>query len=123
MAINIIKSGFVTETIKLPDKGPLLAIVFLAIPLFDSLRVFIVRASQKKNPLLPGKGHIHHVLLDLGFSHRTTSLILCLTSLLIIVFSYYLLFINVNIGITIIALISYTLLFFPFYVLRKRLRQ
>ena len=33
LAINIIRYGLVTETIKLPNKGPLLAIVILAIPL------------------------------------------------------------------------------------------
>ena len=42
LAINCIKYGLVNETIHMPNIGPLLAISILAVPLFDSLRVFIV---------------------------------------------------------------------------------
>ena len=55
LAINLIKHGLVTETIHLPNKGPLLAIVILAIPLFDSLRVFVARVIKGRHPLYPGK--------------------------------------------------------------------
>ena len=76
LAINIIRYGLVTETIKLPNKGPLLAIVILAIPLFDSLRVFVARIIKRRHPLSAGRGHIHHALLSLGFGHKKTSFIL-----------------------------------------------
>ena len=46
LAINSIKFGLVTGSYGMPNKGPLIAIVFLAIPLFDSLRVFIVRTTK-----------------------------------------------------------------------------
>jgi len=118
LAINSIRYGLVTETIKLPNKGPLLAIVMLAIPLFDSLRVFIVRIMKGRHPLSPGREHIHHSLLNLGFGHKKTSLILCIFSVLIMGFSYFLLDVNVNIGIAILALISFILLYIPFYLLK-----
>jgi len=120
LAINTIKFGLITEDFKLPHKGPLLAIVILAIPLFDSLRVFIVRASKGVGPLSPGKDHIHHALLDLGFGHKRTALILYFISALLIFGSYFLLELNVNLSIAILALFSYFLLFIPFYILRKR---
>jgi len=120
LAINLIKHGLVTETIKFPNKGPLMAIVFLAIPLFDSLRVFIVRASKGVGPLSPGRDHIHHALLDLGLGHKRTALILYFVSVLLIFGSYFLLELNVNLSIAILALVSYFLLLIPFYILRKR---
>ena len=120
LAINTIKFGLITEDFKLPNKGPLMAIVFLAIPLFDSLRVFIVRASKGVGPLSPGRDHIHHALLDLGFGHKRTSLILYFISVLLIFGSYFLLEINVNLSIAILALVSYFVLLIPFYILRKR---
>jgi UDP-N-acetylmuramyl pentapeptide phosphotransferase/UDP-N-acetylglucosamine-1-phosphate transferase len=120
LAINSIQVGLVTDTIHLSNKGPLLAIVFLAIPLFDSLRVFVNRASQGGNPLLPSKGHIHHALLDLGFGHKHTTLILYLVSILTILTSYFLLNLNLNISITLLALVSYIFILLPFYILRKR---
>ena len=118
LAINIIRYGLVAETIKLPNKGPLLAIAILAIPLFDSLRVFVVRVFKRKHPLSPGREHIHHTLLDLGFGHKKTSFILYFSAISIIVFSYFLLDVNVNIGIAILALISFILLYIPFYLLK-----
>ena len=120
LAINLIKHGLVTETIKFPNKGPLLAIVILAIPLFDSLRVFIARIIRGRHPLYPGRGHIHHALLDLGLGHKRTALILYFVSVLLIFGSYFLLELNVNLSIAILALISYFLLLIPFYILRKR---
>ena len=118
LAINSIRYGLVTETIKLPNKGPLLAIVMLAIPLFDSLRVFIARIMKGRHPLSPGRGHIHHALLSLGFGHNKTSFILYLFAISMIVFSYFLLDLNLNIGIAILAGISFILLYIPFYLLK-----
>ena len=120
LAINTIKYGLVTETISLPNKGPLLAIVFLALPLFDSLRVFIVRTSKGDGPLTAGRDHIHHALLDLGFGHIKTSFILCFVSFLLICSSYFLLELNVNFSITILSFVSYLILIIPFYLLRKK---
>ena len=74
LAINTIKFGLITEDFKLPNKGPLMAIVFLAIPLFDSLRVFIVRTSKGIGPFSPGRDHIHHKLQSLTQSSPKTLL-------------------------------------------------
>jgi len=120
LAINLIKHGLVTETIKLSNRGPLLAMGILAIPLFDSLRVFIVRASKGKRPLRPGRDHIHHALLDLGFGHKKTTLTLYFTSIALIIGTYFLLELNVNLSIAILAFISYSLLILPFYLLRRK---
>ena len=118
LAINIIRYGLVAETIKLPNKGPLLAIAILAIPLFDSLRVFVVRVFKRKHPFSAGREHIHHTLLDLGFGHKKTSFILYFYTISIIVFSYFLLDINVSIGIAVLSLISFILLYIPIYLLK-----
>ena len=120
LAINTIKIGLITEDFKLPNKGPLMAIVFLAIPLFDSLRVFIARIIKGRHPLYPGRGHIHHALLDLGFGHKSTALILYFTSILLIFVAYYLLEINLNLSIAVLTFVSYIILLIPFYILRKR---
>jgi len=97
-----------------------MAIVFLAIPLFDSLRVFVVRASKRKGPLSPGRDHIHHALLDLGFDHKKTTLTLYFTSIALIIGTYFLLELNVNLSIAILAFVSYLLLILPFYLLRRK---
>ena len=89
LAINTVQAGFVTETLHFSNKGPLIAIVLLALPLFDSLRVFLNRIRKGKRPLYPGKDHLHHALLDLGYGHKNTAVILCLFSILTIFSSYF----------------------------------
>lgn len=56
--------------------APAAAIGFLLVPLFDTLRVFVTRAYKGRSPFQPDRGHIHHLLVDLGFSHGQTTLVL-----------------------------------------------
>jgi len=120
LAINCIKYGLVTETFKLQNKGPLLAISFLAIPLFDSLRVFVIRSVKGDGPLVAGRDHIHHAFLDLNYGHKYTSIVLCAISAFLILVSYFLLEYNVNVSIAILAGVSYLVLFIPFYILNAK---
>lgn len=52
------------------------AICFIAIPLVDTLRIFILRALKKQSPFKPDKSHIHHAIIRLGFSHSKATIIL-----------------------------------------------
>jgi UDP-GlcNAc:undecaprenyl-phosphate/decaprenyl-phosphate GlcNAc-1-phosphate transferase len=42
----------------------------LIVPLLDTLRVFSIRIYKGRSPFSPDRNHIHHLLLDRGFSHR-----------------------------------------------------
>ena len=48
---------------------PAVAVGIMILPLYDTLRVFIVRALKGKSPLHPDRSHIHHLLLDFGLTH------------------------------------------------------
>lgn len=43
-----------------------------AIPLFDTCFAFFRRLLTGKNPFKADRGHIHHILVDAGFSHQNT---------------------------------------------------
>ncbi len=120
LAINSIRSGLIIDTFTLPNKGPLLAIVFLAIPLFDSLRVFVARVSKGRHPLHPGRDHIHHALLKLGFGHKYTSIALYHLAIAFILCAYFLLDLNINTGIAILAAIVFLVLLVPFYIADRK---
>ena len=123
LAVNVIKYGIITcENIEYKNIGPLISITLLAIPLFDSLRVFIVRIKRGDHPLRAGKDHIHHNLLKLGFNHKKTSFILYFFSIVLIFLTYILVLLNININyaILILSLVSYLLLYIPIYKLKKR---
>jgi len=42
-----------------------------AIPVFDTLRVMFERIFKGVSPFKPDKTHLHHLFLDLGFSHSS----------------------------------------------------
>jgi len=67
--------------------APAVAIGIIMIPLFDTLRVMATRMIHITSPFLPDKTHIHHYLLQLGFTHFQTTLILVGTSLVFIMIS------------------------------------
>jgi len=62
--------------------APIIAIVVLIIPIFDTLRVFLVRILAGRSPFSADRNHMHHILLDNGLTHIQTTLVLCGVSLL-----------------------------------------
>ena len=46
----------------------------LCIPVFDTLRVMSARIIRGKSPFNPDKTHLHHLFIELGFSHIGTTL-------------------------------------------------
>ena len=55
---------------------PVIAISMISIPVLDTLRVMLVRISNKKSPFAADRNHLHHILLDSGMTHLRTSLFL-----------------------------------------------
>ncbi len=58
-------------------------VLILGLPVFDTLFAIIRRIIKRKPIMAPDRGHLHHRLLDMGFSQKQTVTILyTLTSLL-----------------------------------------
>ena len=52
------------------------AVCVLIIPIFDTLRVIILRLRKFQSPFQADKNHLHHQFLNLGFSHSKATLML-----------------------------------------------
>ena len=52
------------------------ALMVLAVPIVDTFWVIVRRVSAGRSPFSPDRSHIHHLLLDLGLSHRLTVLLI-----------------------------------------------
>jgi len=50
--------------------APAIGFAILMVPLFDTLRVFGLRILSRRSPFSPDRNHVHHFLLDLGFTHK-----------------------------------------------------
>lgn len=68
--------------------SPAVGFSILLIPLLDALRVFSVRIKNSRSPFSPDRNHIHHILLDKGFSHQHITLLLVGTNAICIVLAY-----------------------------------
>ena len=67
--------------------APGVAVAVVLVPLFDMSRVFFQRIAKGKHPFTADRRHIHHMLMDIGWSHTQIALSLYLTSLLLIAVS------------------------------------
>lgn len=60
----------------------IIPIIILAVPIFDTSFAIIRRIIKGQKISTPDRQHLHHCLLNLGFSHRTTVLIIYVISLI-----------------------------------------
>ncbi|QNF35753.1 undecaprenyl/decaprenyl-phosphate alpha-N-acetylglucosaminyl 1-phosphate transferase [Adhaeribacter swui] len=66
------------------NSSPTITLGILFVPLFDTVRVFIIRISKGISPFSPDKNHIHHRLLAMGFRQINTVLILAFINIIVI---------------------------------------
>lgn len=69
---------------------PLLPIVVLGLPIFDTMFVMAKRVSEGRSPFSADRNHIHHRLLHLGFSHHTSVIIVYSVQITLVVTAYLL---------------------------------
>ncbi|MBR3656461.1 MAG: undecaprenyl/decaprenyl-phosphate alpha-N-acetylglucosaminyl 1-phosphate transferase [Prevotella sp.] len=67
-----------------PKEMLVIGLSTMLLPMFDIVRVVIVRLQNHHNPFLPDKNHIHHKLLRTGLGSRWAMVVLILMSLAIV---------------------------------------
>ena len=78
LVLGFILSLFVMRVIQAginTDRGSTISftLAILAIPVFDTLRVMTSRMLHGRSPFSPDKTHLHHMFIELGFSHVITA--------------------------------------------------
>ncbi len=71
------------------SSAPAVSLGILILPIFDLARVSTIRLSKKTSPFAADKNHLHHRLLELGFNHFQSSLILGGVNLCFIILSFF----------------------------------
>ena len=95
------------------DYTPVIALALFALPIFDMLRVIYLRLRSGKLPMSPGRDHMHHFLLDRGFTHVMTSLTLNGKSLIILMLCLVMARMGWNINVIFGVLLLTAWLLFP----------
>ena len=99
---------------------PIMILTILYLPIIDVVRVVVIRINNNKAIYKPDRNHIHHAIVDIGFSHRRASLVI---NTLNILFTY-LVFLTLTIygtlaGILVFISITILLLIFLDLITRK----
>src|SRR5690606_9711457 len=66
--------------------APSVALGILFVPIFDTLRVSVIRVMKGMSPFAPDKNHIHHRILAMGFRQMSTVLLLGFINGIVILF-------------------------------------
>ena len=90
LACRFLQLESITQGVTKIPSAPTVVCGILIVPLFDSLRVFLLRIKQGKSPFKADRQHIHHRLLKLGCTHLQATIILISVNLFFIVLSYLL---------------------------------
>ena len=72
------------------NSAPSVAIAILIVPLFDTLRVIVLRLHYHQSPFMADHRHIHHMMLRTGLSHREATLYISLFNIFIILLAFLL---------------------------------
>jgi len=59
-----------------PVISPVVALWFVAVPVFDLFASIVRRVLSKRSPFTPDHEHLHHVLVDNGLSRRSTLIVI-----------------------------------------------
>lgn len=95
LVLGVVMSVFVMRTIQSEGIASLFAergysvvaftLAVLAIPVFDTLRVMSARILRGQSPFHPDKTHLHHLFIELGNSHITTTFFIVSADALIVI--------------------------------------
>jgi UDP-N-acetylmuramyl pentapeptide phosphotransferase/UDP-N-acetylglucosamine-1-phosphate transferase len=88
LAIHFINVAIDPESSFPIHSSPAMGIAILMVPLFDTLRVFSLRILNRRSPFSPDRNHVHHLLLDRGFSHSAVTYICVGVNLFFIIFAF-----------------------------------
>lgn len=103
----------------------LFAFAVLILPLFDTARVSFIRVFIKgRSPFRPDRNHLHHVLLDIGQSHLSATLILVGCNLLFIALCWFLNpYIRASLLFTILLALAFAMSQIPFFIKKQQKKR
>ena len=103
--------------------APAVSIGILIVPVYDTIRVIVVRLFHRRSPFSADRQHVHHYLLELTGSHRKTTYIILAVNVAFIVIAFLLSNLRIF-QLTLILLgLAAIVSAIPFYLVRKKRNQ
>jgi UDP-GlcNAc:undecaprenyl-phosphate/decaprenyl-phosphate GlcNAc-1-phosphate transferase len=119
MAIRFNETNAYAHPVHHLVSSPAISIAILIVPLFDTLRVIVIRLIRGQGVMVADNRHIHHLLLRAGFTHAKATAIIAVVNVNIIAVAFFLDHLGI-ILLSFILLIMAGLLTMPAYILVAR---
>ncbi|MCU0423673.1 MAG: undecaprenyl/decaprenyl-phosphate alpha-N-acetylglucosaminyl 1-phosphate transferase [Bacteroidia bacterium] len=103
------------------NSAPGIAVAILIIPLFDTLRVFVLRVIKKKSPFVADKNHIHHSLIKIGMGHKEVAIALYLVNIVFVSIAFLIKDSSTTMILIIVGGLALALAQIPIYMFNHRL--
>lgn len=110
-----------SSVIHTPVGALIVGLSILFVPVFDTFRVFITRIMKGSSPFKADRTHLHHYLLDMGFTHGRAVTVLMISSTFIITVSLVTQDFNPNIALLCILCVSMGLFGILYFMRKKRM--
>lgn len=135
LVMGLVMSIFVIHTLDARSLGAVFAargfglipftLAVLSVPVFDTLRVMSARVRRHVSPFHPDKTHLHHLFIDLGFSHiGTTFCILSLNAAVVVcLWALYAAGASVEVQLYAVVALSFLVTFGLYYFVRWNERR
>jgi UDP-GlcNAc:undecaprenyl-phosphate/decaprenyl-phosphate GlcNAc-1-phosphate transferase len=91
------------------SSAPAIMLALLIIPVFDIIRIFIIRWLNGSSPMTADRNHIHHRLIDLGLTHHRATVVLLSANALIFAVAVLLRNIQAELLMALVLLLATTL--------------
>jgi UDP-N-acetylmuramyl pentapeptide phosphotransferase/UDP-N-acetylglucosamine-1-phosphate transferase len=88
------------------EAAPAIGFAILIVPLFDTLRVFALRIFNKRSPFSPDRNHVHHFLLQFGFSHRKITRLCVGSNICLLLTAYFLRSLGTTVVVGVLMIVS-----------------
>lgn len=102
-----------------PENTFIVTLSILFFPVIDVLRVIVMRLINKRGPFVADRCHLHHIFIDKGLKHKTASITITLSSILVFAVIYFLNFILDSLGLFIAFVLMSVITFYILLLLDK----
>lgn len=75
---------------------PALIVAVLFVPVYDVLRVSVIRMITGNSPFRPDRNHVHHMIIRQGFGQRVTTILIVAINMIFVMLSLIFSSMNIN---------------------------
>ena len=97
----------------------------MCVPIFDTVRVMTMRIIRKKSPFSADKTHLHHLFIELGFSHFGTTVSIISMNILVVLcwFIAYKIGLSIDVQLYIVIALGILITFVFYPVTQRHIRK